>query len=262
MDDKNNNDPKNNDEARSLPAVDEKNLEYNTKEQEEAQYDVSRAPTPHVVHVQKSPLKSVVLLLGFLFLIAGNVLLGYLYYQQKQDANNLQQQIVDLQATSNNQPQKTEGGDLSRSETISYSSKTGAYNLTLSADYTIVENIDGDYEGGPVSDIEVANTVDAYGVVISSIPPTRVYSIPKTTSNLAYFINSQNADYGSAVEIEGITVDGVTAKVYRLSGLNDINRIFFESESNIYMLEASAPEDSGIISQQLQAIVDGFKFTQ
>jgi hypothetical protein len=243
-------------EVKILPSPEKDN------KSEDVKYDVSHAPTPHVVHVQKSPVKSILLLLVFLVLIAGNILLGYLYYQQKQDANNLQQQIGNLQATTSTELQTEQGGDLSSSETISYSSKTGAYNLTISADYTIVENIDGDYEGGPVSDIEVANSVDTDGVVISSIPPTRVYSIPKTTSSLANFIDSQNSEYSNVVEIESITVDGVTAKVYRLSGLSDINRIFFESDNNVYMIEAGAPEGSGIISQQLQAIVDGFKFSQ
>lgn len=259
MDDNKPNEPKNDDEAKILPEVDEKKLDQKTEDKNEVKYDVSHAPTPHVVHVKKSPTKKILIGILVVALIGACGYLGYAYLQEKDNAKNLQQQI-DISQSLVEQPQESEPIDNSASQSV-YTAEVGKFTLSLEAPYAIIKRLDGGFEGGPATKLDIGTILEgSEGVIGSSIAPTAVYASPSQDTTLEDFISSRNDGFENVTELESIKVDGVTAKVYRLSGLFDINRVYFENDSIIYEFEAIAPESANELAKELQAVIAGFKF--
>lgn len=243
---------------KDLPNIEE---EKDSKTNPSEQYDVSHAPTPHVFKVKKSPAKTIIAVILILLLAAISGYLGYMYLQEKDNANNLQQQLNSAQSQTTAESDSS-GQQQPQASDFSYSAEVGKFTLTLPNKYVIIKNIDGGFEGGPVTDLEVALNGSQPGIIDSSYSPNKVMSTLKQGSDLSTYINNRNQEFADVNEQNVVTVDGVEAKVYRLGGLFDINRVYFEKGDNFYELESLAPEPQNELSEALTNIIAGFRFNQ
>ena len=227
-------------------------------------YDVSHAPTPHVVKVQKSPTKTVLISLLIMLLAGGCGYLGYLYWQEKDNANNLQQQVNTLNSQASvPQSNSAEEAVQVKNETVSYTAEVGKFTIILPKDYVIIKNIDGGYEGGPVTELEIGEATSTPGVVIGNegLTTFKIRAIPNQGGDLESFINDVLSDWpkDQRTEKETIKIGNIKAKVIGVDGFSVSEYIFFENEGINYYIELSDSQNEKIKLLK-QEVISGFKF--
>lgn len=135
----------------------------------------------------------------------------------------------------------------------SYSAEIGKYTLELPPDFVIIKNIDGGFEGGPVTSLYVAkcneegiNVVDNYVVNQIEIQTSKIY-------------DPYQVEEGST-ELDPLTIDGISAKVYSYNGLFTELSIVFEKGNKRTVIQATGVDNDAILDGPLKTVIDNFKF--
>jgi hypothetical protein len=249
---------------KNLPDIEHPKEQLSGQFSKEEKYDVTHAPTPHVFKVQKSPAKIILTSLLIILLAVGCGYLGYLYLQEKDNANNLKQQVNKLKSqTSVPESNSAEVAVQAENETVSYTAEVGKFTLTLPKDYVIIKNIDGGYEGGPVTELEIGEATSNPGVIIGTegLTTFKIRAIPNQGGDLESFINEVLYDWpkDQQTEKETIKIGNINAKVIGVEGLSVSEYIFFENEGINYYIELSDSKNEKIKLFK-QEVISGFKF--
>lgn len=216
------------------------------------------APKPKKKHTVFKMAVLVLLLFGAL----GG--LGYLYYQQKTDNDTLLLENANLKGATTASVPTAAGsdGDALAADT-KYIAKVGKFQLSLDRKYTVIRQLDGEFEGGPATQLEIATTLtekDQYNVVAAPIlDKIIVFAKPLTESeSFDQFVKSDIADR-SVTKDKDMTVGGVAAQAYRVDGSSIGKTVYFTSKGIAYRVSTDNIEGTNV-QKAFQDVIGGLKF--
>jgi hypothetical protein len=200
--------------------------------------------------------RALILVSIILFIIS--IGFAYLYIQEKNNPQMVSDNFT-AQNVDSNQP-----GDM-QSNATTYSSTVGKFQITLPEPYAIILRVDGPFEGGPVTQLQIGNILSAQNntVEMPSLGEITLTAVPSSNyggdfeSFLASTFNEQVANPVDS----NIKFDGVGAEAYKLDGLVDTDLYVFENNGLYYQLSVDNPERENY-SKIVKDISDGFIFIE
>ena len=214
---------------------------------------------------KKSKKTKILVWLIIIALLAGNIALGYLYYVQTKEITDLKKQLDSAQQVKNEPA--TSAPTASDTKT-SYTATVGKFTLALPDNYVIIKKLDGGFEGGPGTILQVTQFLDeAKGVVGSDNPfsELKITALPtpnfEGSDGLSSFMESllQGTSMSELESKPDVTIDGVTAKVYGFNGLSYIEWYVFENNGIYYGVEV-AGADQEPSKSIIKEVIAGFSF--
>lgn len=215
--------------------------------------------------------KKIFLSLCSLILVAGLGISVFLLKEERQRTNQFSDQAYGLlQEKARNEADlkaAAEDPELSKidgSQTV-YKAEVGKFSLTLPGNYYVIEELDGAFEGGPATQINVATAAEN-GII--SNPVTANLSITAGPSDFLKkefdkYIKDKLDGYPSYKKAGSIKVDGQDAQVYEIDNLITQKSIFFQSKDKKIDYEISLVDGSDNFAQTktlLEDTLKGFKF--
>lgn len=200
-----------------------------------------------------------------LILLAGASFLAYLWSQEKSKNSNLNSQISGLNNQINSLKNDLENSkksqDAKKPEDTSqttYKAEVGKFSLSLPSDYVIIKNLDAGFEGGPATILTIGKKTSLNGVVDSLVGDEAKLEANPNFQSFEDFVTNKNSDFEGGVKNQpNVSVDGVSARSFKLSGLIDMKALAFEKNKISYYIRVV---DSAEGQKTLDAIVAGFKF--
>jgi hypothetical protein len=116
-----------------------------------------------------------------LVLLAGNIALGYLYYTQSKEVTDLQKQ---LESAKQVKEEPVTDANATNAAKTSYTATVGKFSLSLPDNLVIIKKLDGGFEGGPATILQVTQVLDKEKGVVGSDNPfseVKITAIPTTT---------------------------------------------------------------------------------
>lgn len=206
-------------------------------------------------HKPKKSKKGLVILLVILLLGAVG---GGVYYWQQQKVQELNTTNKDLQNQLNAEKAATTT-KLEEPETnATYMATIGKFSLTMSDEYVIAKNFDGQGEGGPLTQLTIGTPNQQKGIVdmpMSDNFVVKATSLDNTTYKKQVELVTAN---GNPKKQASIKIDGVDAEVYTTDGKFTFKHVFF-TKNNIFY-EVSMLAESQTAGPKLDAVIQGFKF--
>ncbi len=192
---------------------------------------------------KKSRVSRLLTLLGVLVLVIAAGILGWLYYTERDNRMQLENQVTTLNAKKD---------DVVAAPAVTaeakYAAAVGKFNLTLNNDYSIVVDLDGGFEGGPATQLFIAKDNPAGSQTVSAPSHARVdiFAVPLGVGNTyASRVESETTDSGTEVKkLEPVTIDGVSAEVYQLDGLFVYKKYLFQKNDIFYSITLGSADSS------------------
>lgn len=139
-----------------------------------------------------------------------------------------------------------------------YQAEVGKFTLTLPGKYKVVQRNDGGGEGGPSTQILLAEETDDSGVYASSIwDKFEISAIPLQTVSFRDRVDGKLKN-ANVIEESTTTINGVNAEVYKVGGLGTAKKIYFTKNGIFYAIDMGS--DSDAANQRLEDVKDGFQF--
>lgn len=183
---------------------------------------------------------------------------GSVYYWQQQEVTKLKEENRQLSSKLTENTTQSQDSEEDEIETV-YKAEVGKFTLTLPHKYVIIKENDGGGEGGPSTSLAIGERTDTEGVFT-----TQVFS----TVTLRAFPLENRGTFRQEVDSilkdslpqkqPAVTIDGVTAEVYRTEGFGTPKEMFFTKNNIFYRI--SMDEDHEPTNAQLDAIIKGLKF--
>ncbi len=226
--------------------------------------DAERPPIPVVNgEAKKSNGKNKKILLSFaaVVLLAGFGTTGYLFTQEKSNARQLSAEVEDLnvkvESLKQDAVEKAEVAEAEEASETVYKADVGKFTLTLPSEYYVVEEIDGGYEGGPITQAKIGFPTEAENVVSTDIFKTVEISA-RPSEQKDFESDAKNAVGEDAKKVKTIKVDGVDADMYDVPGLSDSSALVFFNNKVFYKV-SSAVKDKNT-DKLINEVINGFKF--
>ncbi len=215
---------------------------------------------------QKPNKKLIISLSVLVFLAAGSTAgLGYLYLDTKQTSQNaasiakekiksIEQDKKKLIAEKNERI-----AEESLNKEVNYTAKVGKFSIKLPQEYTIVQELDGDAEGGPATILQLARKSEASSNVAILNDPSFSIHARENLSNqtLDEYIASERQDSQLDKQEASFDIDGVPATVISNAGLYNSNTAYLLNKNIIYTFQY---DDSEANEQFLADLMKDFKF--
>lgn len=139
-----------------------------------------------------------------------------------------------------------------------YKAEVGKFTLTLPSKYKIVQRNDGGGEGGPSTQLLLAEETDDPGVYNSSIwDKFEITAIPLQTISFRDRVDGKLENF-NVTEESTTTINGVKAEVYKTGGFGATKKIYFTNNGIFYAIDIGS--DSDTANQRLEDVKDGFQF--
>ncbi len=179
--------------------------------------------------------------------------------EQNTRVNNLESQVEALNQEKEQSANTSEDQEEKQTE---YQAEVGKFTLTLPSEYKVIQQNDGGGEGGPSTQVLIAEETDSPGVYTSSIWSQIVLSAnPMEATNSSFRDRVDNTLRNSNVlEKSTTTIDGVEAEVYLVGGLGTMKKIYFANNDIFYEIDMRANTDAA--NEKLEVIKNGFQFSQ
>ncbi len=200
-----------------------------------------------------------------LVLLAGNIALGYLYYTQSKEVTDLQKQ---LESAKQVKEEPVTDANATNTAKTSYTATVGKFSLSLPDNLVIIKKLDGGFEGGPATILQVTQVLDKEKGLVGSDNPfseVKVTAIPTAnfegsegSNSFMSYIFQQTGMSEYDVKPDK-TIDGISAKVYGFNGLGYTEWYVFENNGNYYGIEvvgADQEPSKTIINE----VISGFTF--
>lgn len=205
----------------------------------------------------------VLLSLAAVLLVAGLGSTGYLYTQEKTDNKQLSSEVEDLDGKVESLKQEAieqaEGVEKKEALQTVYEAEVGKFTLTLPSEYYVVEEIDGGYEGGPITQASIGFPTEAENVISTDVFKTvEISARPSEQKN--FKADVENALGTDAKKVETIKIDGVNADMYDVAGLSDSSALVFFNNKVFYKISSTVKSKD--INKLIVEIVKGFKFNK
>ena len=147
---------------------------------------------------------------------------------------------------------------------VSYQADVGKFKLDLDQFYSIIVHLDGDFEGGPSTKLEVGRKVNGTEGVFSAYlnDYVKIEAYPSSThGGRDQFVNTDTVlGAASAIE-EPASIDGVQARKFTVNTLGRTEKIYFENNGVTYLIEAWDTANGGT-QDTLNDVIRGFSFVQ
>lgn len=161
--------------------------------------------------------------------------LGYLFLEERDRASTLEAEVSRLAQASGVESPVIVNKDTAAAAPASYTSKTSKFSITLPAKYTIVRVLDGPFEGGPATRLQIATAVNEGSNVVAapSLDTVEVFAKPLTDSeSFEEFVKNQLDASGTFEKQKDTTVAGVTAQSYTYDGLS-VGKVYFFTKNGV-----------------------------
>jgi len=217
-----------------------------------------------------------------LVLVAGLVGLGVLYFNATSEVDDQKQSIAQLQkmvdgakeadtyAHEESEIAEEEGGSgesgsgsgsgAACTGGSAYSASVGKFDLDLTSPNVIVRNLDGGFEGGPITSMSVGQCATS-GTNVTDLTPSGEITIlahpASTSSDLKTSYEAQNSITMTAGST--VMIDGVSAQIYTNSGLFEQKFLYFDNNSIGYQIELM--DDNTVTNAVLTDITSDWSFT-
>lgn len=183
---------------------------------------------------------------------------AWLYYGKDETPQPIQQ----TDQTDQNAP--TETGEEEEAATPTktiYQAEVGKFKLDLSSKYVVIERLDGGFEGGPATSVEVGETsTNTPNIVVTN--PAQGFTIFARPESGATLADNDTVlaleDNEIATREDDTTFADTTARVYRIDGLFSTQHIVFVKSGIVYEI-TKIKEDTNQ-DAMLEAVEAGFSF--
>lgn len=198
-----------------------------------------------------------IVILVILIMVSGTFIA--LYWQEKNSNTNSSGDV------NNNQTiiPPTEENNVNSNTT--YIAKVGKFQLDLTDTYAIIVKIDGPFEGGPATQLQVGQNASGSSNVINvpALGEITLTAIPATNyeNNFEAFLASAFEEQLSTPIETDATFDGVKADAYRVDGLATTEIYVFENQGIYYQVSFDSPEQEDF-NQLKNDIINGFTFVE
>ena len=165
--------------------------------------------------------------------------------------------------TTNEAGNEDEVQDEEESSQTVYQAEIGKFRLSLVDTYGIVEKLDGNFEGGPATSIEIGQTSEnTPGVIVSN--PAQAFSIfarPEPSATLASNSRAAALEADELAERQtDITFADTAARVYTSDGLFIVKHIVFVKNGIAY--EITLLNEDQAQADMLEAVEAGWAFVE
>lgn len=179
-------------------------------------------------------------------------------YLQEKDSKTIRSNDVN-----NSQTSTPPASEKNENFNTTYIAKVGKFQLDLSETYAIIVKIDGPFEGGPATQIQVGQEMPGSSNVINvpALGEITLTAIPATNyeNNFEAFLASAfNEQLSTPIEAN-TTFDGVQADAYSVDGLATTEIYVFENQGIYYQVSFDSPEQENF-NQLKNDIINGFTF--
>jgi uncharacterized protein YxeA len=197
--------------------------------------------------------KPVVLSLAILLVVI-LVVLGYLFIGEKGKVDDLNNQLNSLNSSEETTPTKndTQKTEQTSQTKTTYTAEVGKFTLTLDPTYTIIKNLDGGFEGGPATRLQIGTPVNTGTNVVGAplLLTVSIEAVPQGNNpNFNTYVSNSLSDR-EATKQTNTTVASKTAQVYKISGFGESKEIYFQNNNIYYKI---AVEE---ITEATQKVID------
>lgn len=157
-----------------------------------------------------------------------------------------------------NQPADIEDEEETGPDRTVYQAEIGKFKLEIDSKYAVIENLDGNFEGGPATELEIGNSSPTTpNVVVSSPVPFTIFAKPEAGATLSdNFKISQLEENPLASREEDVTFADTPARVYNVEGLFTMTHIVFVKNGVLYEIVSVKGDE------RLNDVKAGFSFVE
>lgn len=144
-----------------------------------------------------------------------------------------------------------------------YQAEIGKFKLDLAAKYAVIERLDGGFEGGPATSVEIGETsTNTPNIVVTN--PAQAFTVfarPESDATLAdNDLVLALEDNEIATREDDTTFADTPARVYRVDGLFSIRHTVFVKNGIVY--EITALNEDAVQDAMFEAVEAGFSFVE
>lgn len=144
-----------------------------------------------------------------------------------------------------------------------YQAEIGKFKLDLGAKYAVIERLDGGFEGGPATSVEIGETsTNTPNIVVTN--PAQAFTVfarPESDATLAdNDLTLALEDNEIATREDDSTFAGTPARVYRVDGLFSIRHTVFVKNGIVY--EITVISEDAVQDAMFEAVEAGFSFVE
>lgn len=143
-----------------------------------------------------------------------------------------------------------------------YQAEIGKFKLELPAKYAVVEKLDGGFEGGPATSVEIGETSANTPNVVVTKPggDFKIFARPLAMGETVAAYSQQYDDDDTKERQDDEQFANQTARVYVGGALFSFRHVIFVNEGNIY--EITLLEEDSSHNAMLAAVKAGFSFVE
>jgi hypothetical protein len=213
----------------------------------------------------KNKLKPLIVLLLFL-LIGGSAYGAYLVKNKNDQLKTKNEKIALLETAPLIEEKYTDadeaGENSSKGECTggsTYAAEVGKFKITVDSPRVIIRSIDGGYEGGPLTALEIGNCMEGESLVIDSYLVNKVTIMARPVTDANELKNSYESQAGELTEESSVPIAGTTATGYIAPGIGETKVLFFNKDGIGYQIELN--ENDALANATLNDIVNEWEFT-
>jgi hypothetical protein len=214
----------------------------------EENLNVQSNPTDSRPRRSRMSIKRALVFVLFILMIGGLIALGMFSVQQRNkigdrngEITTLREKIGALESSGASSPKSTEStGDDTASCTggTNYTAEIGRFRIELNSPQIIIRKIDGGFEGGPVTSLQIGSCVTGETNVVDVFPTNELNVLAHPSSTSAELKTQYESRTGSSLTAAGtVAIAGETAQKYASDGLFSTTLIYFDHGGIGYEIE-------------------------
>lgn len=143
-------------------------------------------------------------------------------------------------------------------KSVTFDAKIGKFRLELPKDYVVINNVDGQTQNGPRTVVEIGQTGDSNGLVTSPyLGKAVITATPLQQKSINEVLDAYNLDEPIVSE-QDVEIDSQPANLLIINGEIYKELYYFEQTDILYVLYFENTDQSDILADQKNAIIDGF----
>lgn len=222
------------------------------------------------IPIKKSKKNKILLTTLMVVVITAFLVLGYFYKTEKDNNNQLQNQLNSAKNKLDNSERNPVPKEINETTTpliteqnTVYKANAGKFTLSLPATYGIVKQHDGSGEGGAATLLLIGKKLGNSGIIHSdNYGRVEVEAFPDSSRSGTFEqrVQAKLQEFGGGSTKQTDTViDGVNVQVYIVGGLFSNKFLLFIKNDVFYAIKLVNNEAPGV-NEDLEEVIKGFKF--